>query len=124
MLWALPGFAAQQPKSLLTAKGKGQFKVGSEQFEIHSVVIKLMEDGTAELTLVSEITVFLSGKWKGGNDVQKGIDLEITGGATPGGIEGSGKLFLRKDEKSIDRLNLQGASRTSSKKVEVTFVAD
>ena len=126
LLITMPGVAARQiPQSLLAnAKGKGTLTVGQEQFEIYAVIVKLKEGGDLELTLVTEITVFISGKWSASDDNKKGIDLEITGGATPGGVKGNGNLFLRPDGKSIASLSLEGSSMTRKKKVVVTFVAE
>ena len=122
VLIALDAFAArQEPKSLLaTANGKGSLVIGQEEFQIHAVVVKLLEDGKAEISLISEITIFVSGKWARGDDSQK-IKLEITGGATS--IEASGKLLLRNDGKSIDRLLLQGVIKTRDKAIEIKFQA-
>jgi hypothetical protein len=105
------------------ADGDGTLKVGAEEFRIYSVVVKLMEDGKAEINIVSDITVFVSGTWSGDDAVNRGIDLRITGGATPGGIEGTGKLFLRNDDKAVARLTMQGLSKQSKRKVEVKFEA-
>ena len=125
MLLATPGFAAQQLKSLLaSANGKGSIKVGQEKFDLDAVVVKLMEDGKAEITLVSDITLFFSGTWSSDANDDKGIVLKITGGATSGGVQGNGKLFLRHDGKSIASLSLAGSSKTRKRDVEVSFVAN
>ena len=55
---------AQQPKSLMaTANGEGSIKFGKEEFKIYAVVIKCFEDGKAEISLVTDITVFVNGNW-------------------------------------------------------------
>jgi hypothetical protein len=122
-LTVLPAFAArQEPKSLLaTAKGNGSLVVGQEKFQIHSVVVKLLEDGTAEVSLISDITFFVSGRWARGDDAQS-IKLQFTGNAS--GVEASGTLLLRNDGKSIDRLLLQGVIKTRQKALEVKFQAE
>lgn len=101
-LLALSNLAsAQGPASLLaTANGNGTLIVGKEEFKVTSVVVKLKEDGTAEVTLVSDLQLFVSGTWSKAADSGEGIDLKITGGASGGGAQGSGKLFLRPDAKS------------------------
>jgi hypothetical protein len=125
MLLATPGFAAQQLKSLLaSANGKGSIKVGQEKFDLDAVVVKLMEDGKAEITLVSDITLFFSGTWSSDANDDKGIVLKITGGAASGGVQANGKLFLRHDGKSIASLSLAGSSKTRKRDVEVSFVAN
>jgi hypothetical protein len=123
VLIALTAFAApQEPKSLLaSANGNGSIVIGQEEFQIHAVIVKLLEDGKAEITLISEITIFVSGKWSRGDDSQK-RKLEITGGASS--IEASGKLLLRNGGKSIDRLWLQGVIKTRDKSIEIKFQAE
>jgi hypothetical protein len=112
--------AHQGQSRLANANGTGTLRVGREQFKITSVVVKLMDDRKAEITLVSDITVFLSGKWSGAAD-QQGIDLQITGGATGGGLEGTGKILLSDDAKSVVRLNIKGVSRTTKLTLEANF---
>jgi hypothetical protein len=115
---------SQEPKvSLASANGTGTLKIGQEEFKVHAVVIKLFEDGKAEISIVSDITVFVSGTWNRSEDAQNTIKLQITGAATGGGIDASGKLLLRDGGKSIDRLWLQGASKTSKRNIEVNFQA-
>lgn len=106
---------------LAHATGQGSIKVGQEQFKVTGIVVKLLNDKTAELTLNSEITFFLSGTWSQNGESQEEFDLQITGGATPGGLEGTGKLTLGKDVKSKVQLILKGKSRTTKKAVEVYF---
>lgn len=106
---------------LAHANGEGKLKVGQEQFKVTSVIIKLHNDQKAELTLISDITIFVSGTWSQDVESQDTIDLQITGGATPGGLEGAGKLTLGKDSKDM-RLIVKGKSRTTKKGIEVYFV--
>ena len=115
--------AQESQTRLATANGSGSIKVGTEEFKITSVVVKLLADNKAEITLVADIAFFLSGTWSGGDDPQKGIDLQINGGASPGGLEASGKVFLSEDGKSVSRLNLKGTSRTTKKVIEANFQA-
>ena len=65
MLLAMPNLAApQKPTSLSeTARGKGTLTVGREVFKVHAVVVKLKEDGTGELTLVTDLTLFFDCAW-------------------------------------------------------------
>jgi hypothetical protein len=119
----MPAFAAvQQPKSLIvTANGEGTLRVGREEFKVHAAVVKLLEDGKCEITLVSDITIFVSGNWsRDGNDANE-IALKITGGPTQGGVEGSGKLLLREDGKTIASLTLQAMNKVTKRNVEVDF---
>ncbi|HSB26293.1 MAG TPA: hypothetical protein VLE19_00495 [Pyrinomonadaceae bacterium] len=108
---------------LANSNGTGTLKVGDETFKITSVVVKLMDDQRAELTLISDITVFLSGTWTAKNNQQHEIDLTITGGATQGGLDATGRLILSDDGKSVLRLSLQGSSHTRKRHFEVTFAS-
>lgn len=113
---------AQENQSRLAyAKGQGTLRVGDERFEINSVIVKLIDDRKAEITLASDITVFLSATWSTHGESQQEYDLEVTGGATPGGLEGRGKVFLSSDGKSVTRLSLKGVSRTTKRIVEANF---
>jgi len=113
---------SQDDKSRLAhANGQGTIKVGQEQFKVTSLVVKLNEDKTAELTLVSDITFFLSGTWSQPTDSDQNFDIKITGGASGGGVEAAGKLTLGKDTQSAVRLDLKGQSRTTKKVLEVHF---
>ena len=117
------GGAAQEIQYRLAhANGQGTLKVGQEQFKVTSVVAKLLDDRKAEITLISDITIFISGTWSQNGESQEEFDLQITGGASPGGLEGGGKLTLGKDTKDL-KLILKGKSRTTKKTVEVYFVS-
>jgi hypothetical protein len=122
---ALSNSVTPSPEGILvTAKGKGTMKIGGETFQITSVVVKLLDDGTAELTLVSEITFFLSGRWTVDTASPKIYNLQITGSVTGGGAQGTGKIVMRDDGKSLDRLSAQGGVKTSERKVVIEFVAE
>lgn len=125
ILLAISGLAsAQRPQSLdASAKGEGTLVVGKEKFKLYTVVVKLKEGGAAELTVVSDLSLFVTGEWSAGDDLSKGIDLKITGGTSPGSTTGSGKLFLTADGKGIARLTMQGVARNSGQKYSANFVA-
>jgi len=115
---------AQQPKSLVaTANGEGSIKFGKEEFKIYSVVVKCFEDGKAEISLVTDITVFVNGAWSRVDDRSNEISLKITGGSVNGNLDGGGKLFLTQDRKSIARLNLQVLNQSTKKVIKADFVA-
>ena len=107
---------------LLHANGQGTLKVGQEQFKVSGVIVKLLDDRKAELTLISDITFFISGTWSQSAESQEDFDLQVTGGANPGGLEAAGKVTLGKTSGSELRLTLKGKSRTTKKIVEVQFV--
>ena len=113
----------QQTKSLVaSASGEGTIRLGKEQFKISAVVVKLFEDGKAEINLVTDITVFINGTWSSG-DNEKVIDLKITGNVSAGNMAGSGKLFLGEDRKSIAGLKLEVLNKISRKVIKADFVA-
>ena len=125
-LLTMPGWAAPQgPTSLLaTARGKGTLTVGKEGFKVSNVVVKLKEDGTGELVLVTDLQLFVQCTWSAPADLSKGIDLKITGGTNAGSAEGSGKLVLRPDGKTIASLSINASSNTGRRKIQLSFVAD
>jgi len=107
-----------------TAKGKGTISIANlDKHEITSVMVILKEGGEADLTFYADLQLSAQGTWSIGKSLKDGIDLKITGGIVTGNAKGNGKLFLLKDGKSIDKLNIQATSADSSK-VTVDFVAD
>ena len=119
----LVGQAQENQSRLAYANGQGTLRVGDERFKINSVIVKLLEDRKAEITLSSDITIFLSAPWSNHGDSQEEFDLEVTGGASPGGLDGRGKVFLSSDGKSVTRLSLKGVSRTTKRIIEANFEA-
>jgi len=114
----------QQPASLVaTANGEGTIKFGEEEFKLHAVVVKLFEDGKAEIQLVTDITVFIQGSWGRSSDTSRDLDITITGNITAKSLEGGGKLYLSEDRKSITALKLEVVNRISKKLIKVDFVA-
>ena len=116
---------AQKLTSLNTsAKGKGTIAISDlDKHEITSVLVILKQGGEADLTFYTDLQLAAQGTWSIGKSLEEGINLKITGGVVSGNATGNGKLFLRKDGKSIDKLNIQATSADGSK-VKVDFVAD
>jgi len=113
----------QETKDIVVhANGDGTIKIGDEEFKLTSVVVKLFSDSKAEINLISDITIFISGTWSRATNSPNQINLKITGGATGGGVEAAGELLIT-DRKSIDRLSLQGTTKTTHKELSVTFQA-
>src|ERR1044072_9383012 len=104
--------SAQDNKSIVAhANGDGTLKLGDEKFKVSTVAIKLFEDGKAEINVISEITIFVSGSWSWKDDSKLAVNRKIRGGAAGGGVEASGELFLRDSSetgqrRSIDRVSL------------------
>jgi hypothetical protein len=121
-LLAMPNLAAPQALTsfFATARGEGTLKVGREVFKVSSVVVKLKEDGTGEITLVTDLQLFVACTWSAPADLSEGIAVKITGGAVS--AQGSGKLLLRPDGKALASLSIDGSSNTN-RKIQLKFVA-
>lgn len=124
--FALPNPQPQQKLTslLANAHGKGTLTVGDEVYKVTNVVVKLDEDGTGEITLVTNLQLFVQCTWSAPADLRQGIDLKITGGISAGGAQGSGKLLLRPDGKEIASLSIEASGTARKKDIQVTFVAD
>ncbi len=126
----LPAPAATQKLTSLTATAKGQGTItvtnpGVEERKrpLHSVVVTLRENGEAEIVIVTDMQLMAQGRWTRPSDLSQGINLKITGGTVAGNAKGTGKLFLKPDGKTIDKLNFEAKSQARSK-VTVEFVAE
>lgn len=124
LLQGVPILAAPQTLTsfFATARGEGTLTVGQEVFKVSTVVVKLKEDGTGEITLVTDLQLFVTCTWSASGDHSESIDLKITRGTTSS-AEGSGKLFLRPDGKAIASLSIEGSSSTK-RKIQLKFVAE
>ena len=112
---------AQENQSRIAhSNGSGTLRVGDEQFKINSVIVKLIDDRKAELTLVSDITVFLTATWSNHADSQQEFDLQMRDDSQ-GGLEGTGKVVFGNEGKSVAQLTLKGISRTTKRPVEANF---
>jgi len=109
---------------LANAHGKGTLTVGDEVYKVTNVVVKLDEDGTGEITLVTDLQLFVQCTWSAPVDLSQGIDLKITGGISVGSAEGFGKLLLRPDGTDIASLSMEASANARKKKIQLTFVAD
>jgi len=116
---------SQAVKSLTaTAKGQGNINVSDiDKHQINSLMVILKPNGDAEFTFYADLQLSAQGTWSVGNSLSKGIDIKITGGVVGDNAKGSGKLFLRSDGKSIDRLTFAATSDDGSK-ITIKFVAD
>jgi len=113
--------AQEDQDRLAVGNGTGTLRVGENKFKLTSVIVKLMQDRKAEVTLVSDITVFMNATWSNHAESQHEFDLQITGSESRIGLDGSGKVVLSDDGKSVARLSLKGVSRTTQRSVEANF---
>jgi hypothetical protein len=116
-----PGEAQESQTRLAHANGHGTLRVGDEEFKISSVIVKLLPDQKAEITLVADITIFLTATWSNHAESQHEVNLEFAAGASRGGLEGTGKASLTDNSKSLKRLTLKGVSRATKRSVEANF---
>src|SRR5688500_9974715 len=97
------GVTAQETRERIAhSNGKGTLRVGDSQFKINAVIVKLIDNHQAELSIVSDITVFQTATWSSNGDSTQEINLQMTGDAR-GGLEGTGKVILGNDGKSVAR---------------------
>src|SRR3954452_4455138 len=124
-LLAVPSFAASPQLKHLVANtpGEGTIRIGDEEFKLHAIVVKLFENGKAEINLITDITVFIKGTWSRGDQAENAINLVITGNVTSSSLEGTGKLFLTANRKSITGLKAEVLNKTSKKTINIDFVA-
>jgi hypothetical protein len=115
------GEAQENQNRLAVGNGAGTLKVGDQKFKITSVIVKLIEDRKAEITLVSDITIFLNATWSNHAESQHEFDLQITGTESRVGLDGNGKVVLSDDGKAVARLSLKGVSRTTQRSIEANF---
>ena len=118
---ASSGMAQDSSSRLAHANGEGKLKIGNEQFKVNGVVVKLMDDGNVEITLIADITIFVTGTWAKTPNSQQDFDLSFTDASSRGGLDGTGRLTLGADNSGL-RLNLKGKSRQTKRPVEVAFV--
>jgi len=133
LAWILvPAEAPAQTQKLtsLTASAKGEGTItvinpGVEERKrpLYSVVVTLRENGDAEIVVVTDMQLVARGRWTKPSDLSQGIALKITGGTVANNAKGTGKLYLRPDGKTIDKLNFDATS-TARSKVTVSFVAE
>jgi hypothetical protein len=115
------GEAQGDQTRLAHANGNGTLRVGDEQFKISAAVVKLLPDHKAEITIISDITIFLTSTWSNHTDSPHQYNLDFTGSASRGGLEGTGQATLSDDGKTLKRLTLRGVSRATKRAVEADF---
>ncbi|HEU4432446.1 MAG TPA: hypothetical protein VFR51_03565 [Pyrinomonadaceae bacterium] len=126
----IPAPAQTQKLTSLTASAKGEGTItvtnpGVEERKrpLYSVVVTLRQNGDAEIVVITDMQLVARGRWTKPADLSQGIALKITGGTVANNAKGSGKLYLRPDGKTIDKLNFDATS-TARSKVTVSFVAE
>jgi hypothetical protein len=121
----LPVSAQAQPEECVTvyAKGHGSIVSTVEERNITAALVVLRPNGTALITLVSDLQLKADAQWSASKLSSEEIELKITGGELSGNWSGSGKLVLSNDRKSIKELVMNGKS-FDGRELTITFVAD
>jgi hypothetical protein len=124
LLISAPAIAQRITSLTTTANGHGTVTISDiDKHTINGVLVILKENGEAEITLYADMQLYGQGTWSAPEDLSQGIDLKITGGVVSGNANGTGKLFLRADRKSIDRLTITAATADGSK-IQLQFTAE
>jgi len=120
----LPAYAQGQKCDSLTAVAKGYGVIADtfEERKLTGALVVLRQDGTALITLYSDLQLQAQGTWSPSDSSPEQILLKITGGELSGNMSGTGKLLLSQDRKSIRSLTIKGRS-FDGREIAVTFVA-
>lgn len=119
----ISGHAQQEESTTVYAKGHGSMVSTVEERKIAAVLVVLRPNGTAVITLISDLQLQAEAQWSASKSFPQEIELKITGGELSGNWSGSGKLVLNNDGKSIKELLMKGKS-FDGRDLTVTFVAD
>lgn len=115
---------AQQSEALTVyAKGHGSIVSTFEERKIAAALVVLRPNGTALITLFSDLQLHAEAQWTASESSSQEIDLKITGGELSGNVSGSGKLVLTDDGKSIKELLIKSKS-FDGRDLTLTFVAE
>ena len=115
---------SQDVESLIvSAKGSGVITKGNDKGKIKAALVVLRGNGTVMITVTTDLQLELQGSWKASTDSPEEVSLTITGGALEKDLEGSGKLILTSDRKSLKELAIKAKSK-DGQEITVTFVAD
>ena len=108
---------------IVSAKGHGVITSTVEKAKITSALIVLRKNGTALITVTSDLLLQLQGSWKANTESPENILLTITGGALDADLDGSGTLLLTNDRKSLKELTIKAKS-TDGRTITVSFITD
>ena len=94
-----------------------------EKAKITTALVVLRKNGTAMITVTTDLQLQLQGSWKANTASPEDILLTITGGALDADLDGSGTLILTNDRKSLKELTIKAKS-ADGREITVTFIAD
>lgn len=115
--------AQQEDAVTVYAKGHGSIVSTVEERNITAALVVLRPNGTALITLVSDLQLHAEAQWSASKSSSEEIELKITGGELSGNASGSGRLVLSDDRKSIKELMINAKS-FDGRELKLTFVAD
>jgi len=99
--------------------GQGQLEIGNRTQQVTEVLVRLRPGGVAEFEVSGDMPrTMLSGNWRDSGRGQ--IDVTLNRGFGPGGVTGSGTLYLRNDE--LQRMELTG--QTNRRNFSLVFRED
>ena len=122
----LAGASAQSKETeavIVSAKGHGVITSTVEKAKITTALAVLRKNGTAMITVTSDLQLQLQGSWKANTASPENILLTITGGALDGDLHGSGTLLLTNDRKSLRELTIKAKS-ADGQEITISFIAD
>jgi hypothetical protein len=115
---------AQQEESVtVSGKGHGSLVSAVENRKITAALVVLRANGTASITLISDLQLHAEAEWCASKYSAEEIELKITGGELSGNASGSGKLVLSDDRKAIKELSIKAKS-FDGRELTLTFIAD
>ena len=108
---------------IVSAKGHGEITSRVEKAKITTALVVLRKNGTAMITVTTDLQLQLQGSWKANTASPENILLTITGGALDGDLDGSGTLLLTNDRKSLKELTIKAKS-ADGQEITISFIAD
>jgi hypothetical protein len=108
---------------IVSAQGHGVITSGIEKVKITTALVVLRKNGTAMITVTSDLQLQFQGSWKANTASPENILLTITGGALDGDLDGSGTLLLINDRKSLKELTIK-ANSEDGREITISFIAD
>src|SRR5215475_3540515 len=120
-----PVSAQAQQEASVTVYGKGHGSIVStvENRNITAALVVLRRNGTAMITLISDLQLHADAEWSASKSSPEEIELKIIGGELSGNASGSGKLVLTDDRKAIKELSIKGKT-FDGRELTLMFIAD
>jgi len=126
LVLALSSVSAQaQQNESVTVYGKGHGSIVStvDNRNITAALVVLRPNGTATITLISDLQLHAEAEWCASKFSAEEIELTIIGGELSGNASGSGKLVLSDDRKVIKELSIKAKS-FDGRELTLTFISD